>query len=60
MRIYTREYIMSLKMSTAMKYKLIIMNDWWANKSKHYHKGGTFNLDLYIRILQIMSKDATK
>ena len=60
MKNYTREYIMTLKMSTAMKYKLIIMNDWWSKKSKEYHGGGSFDLDLYIRLIQIKAQDATK
>jgi hypothetical protein len=35
-----------------IEYRMV----WWSNQSMTYDKGGSFNLDLYIRILSIKSE----
>ncbi len=56
MKSYTKTSLEKLKIDTEMKYKLIIMDNWWSSKSKHYHISGSFNVDLYIRIMKMRAK----
>jgi hypothetical protein len=53
MKSYMQKYSQKLKTDIEMQYRLMIMRNWWEDKSKHYHISGSFNLDHYIRIMDL-------
>lgn len=60
MNSYQMLSIQKLKMPTEMKYKLIIMDEWWSSKAKYYHISGSFNLELYIRIMKLRANETNR
>jgi hypothetical protein len=59
MNSYQMLSIQKLKMPIEMKYRIIIMDKWWSSKAKHYHISGSFNVELYLRIMKLKANDTT-